>query len=425
MKISIIPIGDELLIGQVTDTNSGWIARHIAPAGWEVADVHVVGDNADEIRRAIDLAFATSQVVITTGGLGPTKDDITKGVLRDYFGGTMITDPEVTANINALFAKRGISMNPLTAAQAIVPSTARIIQNRVGTAPIMWFEREDGRVLVSMPGVPYETETMMAEAVFPALLERFPSPDHIEHAVVMVTDHTESALAIRLSGIEDSLPEYLHLAYLPKPNLIRLRIDGHHRDAEFIRSEVSRVHESIKALLGPAVLVDRDLTPAEVLIDECRRRGVTFASAESCTGGSIAGSITLVPGASDIMAGGVVAYSNEVKTRVLGVDPEGIASEGAVSIPVVRAMAEGVSHATGASLTVATSGIAGPGGGTPSKPVGTVCICARYQRHEDGEAVEVYETARFKGSRARVIEAATTRALILAVKILRSESPAG
>ena len=199
MKISVIPIGDELLIGQVTDTNSGWIARHIAPDGWEVADVHVTADNADEIRAAIERAFEHSQVVITTGGLGPTKDDITKGVLRDYFGGEMSTDPSVTENINAIFHRRGIAMNPLTAAQAIVPSSARIIQNRVGTAPIMWFERADGRVLVAMPGVPFETETMMAEAVFPALKDRFPSPDHIEHATLLVTDHTESALAMKLA----------------------------------------------------------------------------------------------------------------------------------------------------------------------------------------------------------------------------------
>lgn len=203
MKVSVIVIGDELLIGQVTDTNSGWIARHISPYGWEVNDVQTVGDNAEEIRRAIDRAFESSQVVLTTGGLGPTKDDITKSVLRDYFGGEMVTDPSVTENVNRIFARRGIKMNPLTAAQAIVPSSCRVIQNRVGTAPIMWFEREaDGKVLVSMPGVPFETSTMMAEAVFPALRERFPSPLHIEHAVLMVTDYTESGLAMKIAGWE-------------------------------------------------------------------------------------------------------------------------------------------------------------------------------------------------------------------------------
>ena len=241
MKVSVIVIGDELLIGQVVDTNSGWIARHISPYGWEVNDVQTVGDNADEIRRSIDRAFELSSVVLTTGGLGPTKDDITKSVLCDYFGGEMVTDNSVTENVNRIFARRGIKMNPLTAAQAIVPSSCRVIQNRVGTAPIMWFEREDGKVLVSMPGVPFETSTMMSEAVFPALRERFPSPVHIEHAVLMVTDYTESGLAMKISAWEESLPEHLHLAYLPKPGLIRLRLDGHHEDVAFIRDRKSVV----------------------------------------------------------------------------------------------------------------------------------------------------------------------------------------
>lgn len=418
MDVSIIVIGDELLIGQVTDTNSGWIARHISPAGWQVTDVQVVGDNADDIRAAIDRAFERSQVVLTTGGLGPTKDDITKGVLRDYFGGEMITDPAVTDNVNRIFARRGITMNPLTAAQAIVPSSARIIQNRVGTAPIMWFEREDGRVLVSMPGVPFETETMMAEAVFSALREHFPSHDHIEHAVIMVTDHTESALAMRLAEIEEAFPPHLHLAYLPKPGLIRLRIDGSHEDADFIRSEVARVHNQIKTLLGEAVLSDRDLTPAEILLEECRIHEITFASAESCTGGNIAHQLTLIPGASDVVAGGVVSYSNDVKMSLLGVSGETLAESGAVSIPVVRQMAAGVLAATGANISVATSGIAGPGGGSPEKPVGTVCICARLEQ-PGCEPREIYETAKFNGSRSRIIDSATTRALILAVKLLR------
>ncbi len=413
MKVSIIVIGDELLIGQVTDTNSGWIARHISPYGWEVNDVQTVSDSADDIRRAIDRGFALSDVVLTTGGLGPTKDDITKAVLRDYFGGEMITDPAVTENIHRIFNRRGIKMNPLTEAQAVVPSSCRVIQNRVGTAPIMWFER-DGQVLVSMPGVPFETETMMAEAVFPALRERFPSQVHIEHAVLMVTDYTESALAMKIAPWEEALPSYLHLAYLPKPGLIRLRLDGHHEDAAFIKAEVEREIARLKEILGPAVLADSDLTPAEILLKECVARGVTVATAESCTGGNIAHELTLIPGASEVVNGGVVSYSNDVKTRVLGVSADDIALHGAVSIPVVRQMAEGVQRVTASQLTVATSGIAGPGGGTEDKPVGTVCICARYGDRE------LYETARFNGSRERIINSSTTRALILAVKVLRS-----
>lgn len=413
MTVSIIVIGDELLIGQVTDTNSGWIARHIAPYGWEVNDVQTVSDKADDIRRAIDRAFERSRVVLTTGGLGPTKDDITKAVLRDYFGGEMITDPAVTENIHAIFNRRGIKMNPLTEAQAVVPSSCRVIQNRVGTAPIMWFERADGRVLVSMPGVPFETSTMMEEAVFPALRERFPSDVHIEHAVLMVTDYTESALAMKIADWEEALPDYLHLAYLPKPGLIRLRLDGHHADATFIKEEVRREIAALKAILGPAVLADSDLTPAEILLKECRERGLTVATAESCTGGNIAHELTLIPGASDVVNGGVVSYSNKVKSDVLGVRMDDIESYGAVSIPVVRQMAEGAQRVTSSDVAVATSGIAGPGGGTAEKPVGTVCICARYGDRE------LYETARFNGSRERIINSATTRALILAAKLVR------
>lgn len=411
MKVSIIVIGDELLIGQVTDTNSGWIARYITPWGWEVNDVQTIGDGAAEIRRAIDRAMELSDVVITTGGLGPTKDDITKQVMCEYFGGEMIHDPAVTENVNRIFARRGITMNPLTAAQAMVPSSCRVIQNRVGTAPIMWFEK-DGKVLVAMPGVPFETETMMAEAVFPALLERFPSKVHIEHRTLMVTDYTESALAMKIAAWEEALPEFLHLAYLPKPGLIRLRLDGHHEDAEMVKREMDSRIAELKKILGPAVLADSDMTPAEILLERARQASVTVATAESCTGGNIAHELTLIPGASDVVAGGVVSYSNGVKINVLGVDAADIDEHGAVSIPVVRQMAAGVARITGATLTMATSGIAGPGGGTQEKPVGTVCICARL-----GDK-EIYETARFNGSRQRIISSATTRALILACKLL-------
>lgn len=326
----------------------------------------------------------------------------------------MVTDPSVTENVNRIFARRGIKMNPLTAAQAIVPSSCRVIQNRVGTAPIMWFEREaDGKVLVSMPGVPFETSTMMAEAVFPALRERFPSPLHIEHAVLMVTDYTESGLAMKIAGWEEALPEYMHLAYLPKPGLIRLRLDGRHEDAAFIKKEVEREIAALKDILGPAVLSDEDLTPAEILLKECAAKGVTISTAESCTGGNIAHELTLIPGASEVVNGGVVSYSNEVKVNVLDVSAADIEAHGAVSIPVVRQMAAGAQRVASSRLAMATSGIAGPGGGSEEKPVGTVCICARLDDRE------LYETARFNGSRSRVIDSATTRALILAVKLVK------
>ena len=416
MNVSVIVIGDELLIGQVVDTNSGEIARIMAPSGWRVADVQTVSDSAPDIVRAIDRAMALSDVVLTTGGLGPTKDDITKRVLCEYFGGEMRLDEATLENVRAVVARRGIALNQLTADQAIVPTSAKIIQNEVGTAPVMWFER-DGKVLVSMPGVPFETRHMFAAKVFPMLLSHFGSDVAIEHSTLIVTGYTESALAMKIAEWETALPLHLHLAYLPKPGVIRLRIDGIHTDGGFIAGEVKRYASQLAAMLGDAVLAEEDLTPAEILLRDAASRGVMIATAESCTGGNIAHSLTIVPGSSQSMQGGVVAYSNEVKRRVLGVNAADLECHGAVSIPVVEQMARGACEATGATLAMATSGIAGPGGGTAEKPVGTVCIAVALK---DGEQWHTYsETAHFPGNRQRVIDAATTRALILAIKLLR------
>lgn len=417
MKLSIIVIGTELLLGQVTDTNSGDIARHIAPYGWEVNDVQTVDDKAADIYRAIDRAFELSDVVITTGGLGPTKDDITKGVLRDYFGGELVEDPAVLENVKDIVSRRGFRLNDLTAAQAIVPTSCRVIQNRVGTAPIMWFER-DGKVLVAMPGVPFETREMFQSEVFPQLRKKFHSDVDIEHAVLMVTDYTESGLAEKIASWEEALPPYLHLAYLPKPGLIRLRIDGAHADKDFITAEVRRAASELHEMLGDAVLATDDLTPAQILLRECVKRGLTLATAESCTGGNIAHELTLIPGSSEAFVGSVVSYSNEVKMSLLGVSEKTLADNGAVSLPVVHEMAEGALRATGAQVAVSTSGIAGPGGGTEEKPVGTVCMAAAVAMPDGTVVCDTY-TKHFPGNRGRVIDAATTRALIIAIKLLR------
>ena len=418
MQLSVIVIGDELLLGQVTDTNSGEIARHIAPYGWEVNDVQAVGDEAEEIRRAIDRAFELSDVIITTGGLGPTKDDITKGVLRDYFGGELVEDPAVLENVKQVVSSKGFKLNDLTAAQAIVPTSCRVIQNRVGTAPIMWFER-DGKVLVAMPGVPFETREMFQSEVFPQLREKYRTNVDIEHAVLMVTDYTESGLAEYIAAWEEALPPHLHLAYLPKPGLIRLRIDGAHPDKAFITEEVRRAAAELHEMLGDAVIATDDLTPAQILLKECGRLGLTLASAESCTGGNIAHELTLIPGSSEVFVGSVVSYSNEVKMNLLGVGAKTLEENGAVSLPVVREMAEGVLRATGAKVAVATSGIAGPGGGSEENPVGTVCIAAALLTPEGMTLCEA-ETYHFAGTRSRIIESSTTRALIKAIKLLRT-----
>lgn len=414
MKTIIIVIGDELLIGQVTDTNSGMIARLMAPHGWEVEQVMTVADDREAIREAVGRALDSTPVVLTTGGLGPTKDDITKAVLTDIFGGELREDPDVLANVREVVERRGLKLNDLTAAQAIVPTSCRVIQNRVGTAPLMWFERADGHILVAMPGVPFETREMFSSAVMPMLLKRFPSPDHIEHRTLVVADISESALATRLAPWESALPPYAHLAYLPKPGVVRLRIDGRHTDAGFLKKEIDRLADELAQLAAGNLICRGDITPARCLLDILVERHLTVGTAESCTGGNIAHTITAEPGSSAAMLGGVVSYSNDVKRRLLGVSEASLEAHGAVSIPVVKEMASGARKALGCDIALATSGIAGPGGAVPGKPVGTVCIAVATPWGLWAD------TFHFPGNRERVIDRATTTAIIRAIRELQS-----
>ncbi|WP_304611241.1 CinA family nicotinamide mononucleotide deamidase-related protein [Paramuribaculum intestinale] len=414
MKTTIIVIGDELLIGQVTDTNSGMIARLMAPHGWEVEQVMTVADDREAIREAVGRALDSTPVVLTTGGLGPTKDDITKAVLTDIFGGELREDPDVLANVREVVERRGLKLNDLTAAQAIVPTSCRVIQNRVGTAPLMWFERTDGHILVAMPGVPFETREMFSSAVMPMLLQRFPSPDHIEHRTLVLADISESALATRLAPWESALPPYAHLAYLPKPGVVRLRIDGRHTDAGFLKKEIDRLADELALLAAGNLMCRGDITPARCLLDMLVERHLTVGTAESCTGGNIAHTITAEPGSSAAMLGGVVSYSNDVKRRLLGVSEASLEAHGAVSIPVVKEMASGARKALGCDIALATSGIAGPGGAVPGKPVGTVCIAVATPWGLWAD------TFHFPGNRERVIDRATTTAIIRAIRELQS-----
>ena len=404
MDLSIIIIGDEILIGQVTDTNSGYIARRLGPHGWDLKRVLTVGDNAADIRAAIETCMADSRLVITTGGLGPTKDDITKAVMTDIFGGELKADAEVSANIRRVFERRGLQLNALTEAQALVPTSCRVIQNIYGTAPIMWFER-DGRVLIAMPGVPFETEGMIDGAVGDAISERFTPGMSIAHHTMMVSGITESGLARELDSFETSLPEGLHLAYLPTPGLIRLRLDGHSATSD-ITDTVEHYAALLRERLGELLVYDGDATAAMMAIEALRRRGLTVATAESCTGGNIAGAITSVAGCSDVYLGSVVSYANVVKINVLGVQATDIEAHGAVSREVVVAMARGAARVTGADCAVATSGVAGPGGGSPDKPVGTVWTAVHTP-----EGTEAF-VSHYPGNRQRVINRAVTEALL-------------
>lgn len=411
MDLSIIIIGDEILIGQVTDTNSGYIARRLGPQGWDLKRVLTVGDNAADIRASIETCMADSRLVITTGGLGPTKDDITKAVMTDIFGGELKADPEVSANIRRVFDCRGLQLNALTEAQALVPTSCRVIQNVYGTAPVMWFER-DGRVLIAMPGVPFETEGMIDGAVGDAISERFTPGMSIAHHTMMVSGITESGLARELDSFEASLPEGLHLAYLPTPGLIRLRLDGHSATGD-ITASVEHYAALLRERLGKLLVYDGDATAAMMAIEALRRRGLTVATAESCTGGNIAAAITSVAGCSDVYLGSVVSYANEVKINVLGVPAADIEAHGAVSREVVVAMARGAARVTGADCAVATSGVAGPGGGTPDKPVGTVWTAVHTP-----EGTEAF-VSHYPGNRQRVINRAVTEALLALTRKLK------
>lgn len=413
MKVSIIAIGDELLIGQVIDTNSGDIAKMLNPVGWQVHNVQVVSDNETDILRAIDFAFSTSDVVLTTGGLGPTKDDITKTSLCKYFGGELRQDDDTLKNVLEVVAKRGLKINDLTAAQAIVPTSCRVIQNLVGTAPIMWFERKN-KVLVAMPGVPFETRQMFREAVLPQLLKTFKTDIAIEHRTLIITGWSESKLATEISTWEDSLPGHIHLAYLPKPGLIRLRLDGIHCDKQFINNELNKYHKQLIEKFGEDVLFTQDNSVEEILLHYLNQTNLTVATAESCTGGHIAHLITSIPGCSSAFMGSIVAYSNEVKHRLLSVSIQTIASHGAVSIPVVEQMVNGACNALNTDCAIATSGIAGPGGGTLDKPVGTVCIAVKTPR---GIKSGIFH---FPGNRKRVIEHASTTAITMLIAQLRT-----
>lgn len=408
MKVTVICIGDELLIGQVIDTNSGFLARTIAPEGWEIDRTEIVGDNAADITDAIERAFTRTDVVLTTGGLGPTADDITKPVLCGIFGGGMRFDKSTERNVEEIMRRRGREMNELTRAQAIVPEAATIIRNSVGTAPILMFERE-GKTLVAMPGVPFETQEMFTSEVFPRLLRKYTSDTVTAHRTFIVAGLSESNLATHLADFEASLPEGLHLAYLPRPGIIRLRLDGHAPDHVTLDPLMDSYASRLRSEVEHWLIADEDLPTAAILLRHLIDRRLTVATAESCTGGNIAHEITLVPGSSEAMLGGVVSYSNEAKQNLLGVSGELIAAHGAVSIPVVEAMASGARKTLGADVAIATSGIAGPGGGTPEKPVGTVCVAVA------GPTGICSTTLHLTGTRDRIITRATSEALLMAI----------
>lgn len=410
MFAEIITIGDELLIGQVTDTNSAWMGRELNKAGIEVIRIVSVRDRAEEITEAVDDAMKRVDIVLVTGGLGPTKDDITKQTLCAYFGTELVFSEEVFENVKRVLAGR-IPMNALNKSQAMVPKDCIVINNRVGSASVSWFEK-DGKVLVSMPGVPQEMTTVMSEEVIPRLREKFDT-DVIIHRTFTVKNYPESVLAEKLEPWEMSLPECLKLAYLPKPGIIRLRLTGRGKNKEEVQMLMNMEAGKLEKLLGDDIF-DEDDTPLEILVGNLlKKKNLTVSTAESCTGGSIAARLTSIPGSSEYFKGAVVAYSNEIKESLLHVSAETLEERGAVSEETVIEMVKGAMETLKTDCAVSTSGIAGPGGGTKEKPVGTVWIAAAYKNE--------IRTMKQETNRGREmnVERAGNNALLLLLELLK------
>ncbi|WP_175629409.1 competence/damage-inducible protein A [Bacteroides acidifaciens] len=410
MFAEIITIGDELLIGQVVDTNSAWMGQELNKIGIEVLRVVSVRDREEEILEAIDNAMKRVNIVLVTGGLGPTKDDITKQTLCKFFHTELIFSKEVFENVKRVLAGK-IPMNALNKSQAMVPKDCTVINNPVGSASVSWFER-DGKVLVSMPGVPQEMTVVMTESVLPKLHERFHT-DVIIHQTVLVQNYPESVLAEKLEPWENALPECIKLAYLPKLGIIRLRLTGRGQKREEIKTLLDREKVKLEEILGEDIFCEED-TPLEIIVGELlKKKKLTVSTAESCTGGSIAARLTSIAGSSEYFNGSVVAYSNDVKTRLLHVAPETLERYGAVSEKTVIEMVKGAMKALKTDCAVATSGIAGPGGGTPEKPVGTVWIAAGYKNE-----IRTYKQETNRG-RAMNIERACNNALLMLRDLLK------
>ena len=368
--VEIITIGDELLYGQVIDTNSAWMGQELGKIGLRIRQISSVSDQAAEIVRALDEARARAQVVLLTGGLGPTKDDLTKHVLAKYFHSELALYEPSLRDVEAIFARFNRPMLEVNRQQAFLPTACTPLRNTVGTAPGMWFEGEDGVVFVSMPGVPFEMKHLMTTHVLPKLREKFQVPP-IEHAVLQTVGQGESFLAEQIAAWENQLPPNMKLAYLPSFGAVRLRLTATDDGQPDLRGRLEAQLPAVRALIGPYLFAEGEVTLEAALGARLAERGLTIGTAESCTGGTIAQRLTSVPGSSAYFLGSVVAYSNQVKVSQLGVSPDTLEQYGAVSEQTVREMAEGLRRTLGVDVAVATSGIAGPGGGTDEKPVGT------------------------------------------------------
>jgi nicotinamide-nucleotide amidase len=372
MRTEIITIGDEILIGQITDTNSSWLGQELSKIGIQVIHRTSVSDNAQAIVNALNSAKQRADIIITTGGLGPTKDDITKHTFASYFNTELVLNQEVLNWVRDIFKRRNLPMVDSNNAQALVPANCEVLFNRSGTAPGMLFD-EDGKIFISMPGVPFEMKVIFEEQCVPRLQKRFSLPVII-HRTILTCNIGESFLALKLENIENSLPPHIKLAYLPAVGMVRLRFSGSHTHYATLKDEIDEIITYVYDTVGDYIYGEENDTLEQVVGLLLKSQHKTLATAESCTGGYVSHLITSVPGSSSYYKGSIISYANEVKENELGVSIQILKAQGAVSEACVTQMAEGVRKKLNTDYAIATSGIAGPDGGTAEKPIGTVWI---------------------------------------------------
>lgn len=411
---SIITIGDELLIGQTIDTNSAWMAQELNKIGVWVKRRVAVGDTREDIWQALDDEAKTSQIILITGGLGPTADDITKPLLCDYFGGKMIVNEQVYEHVKNIFLKLKRPLIERNLKQAEVPDTCEVLMNVRGTAPGMLFRKAD-RVFISMPGVPHEMKGIMKSSVLPLLQKEFQMPV-ILHRTLLTAGAGESFIAERISSWEEALPPHIKLAYLPNYGMVRLRLTTSGIEKETLESDIDRLFLQLQELVKDILIVDTDTPLEKALGDLLLKKNKTLATAESCSGGYIAHLITAIPGSSVYFKGTVVAYAYDVKEKLLGVRHETLEVKGAVSEETVTEMLKGLLATTSADYGIATSGIMGPGGGTPDKPVGTVWVAV------GSKEKIVAKRLQFRFDRIKNIELTAANAMLMMFQLIENET---
>jgi len=372
MEADLITIGDEILIGQITDTNSAWMARKLNDEGISIRQITTISDKPAHILETLYESGKKASIVLVTGGLGPTSDDRTKSSLMTFFGTKLVEDKNVLEHIIQLLTPRGVGINQLNREQALVPVSATILPNKLGTAPGLWFDHQ-GTIFVFMPGVPFEMKYLMEYEVLPRIKKLFNAPKII-HRTILTQGLAESVLAEKISDWEDRLPECLSLAYLPRPQDVRLRLSANGEDQELLSQLIEDKIKELKQIIPENIFGYEDETLAGNIGKILIERGLSVSVAESCTGGNISHFFTQNPGSSRYFKGGIVAYSNELKTKLLGISAQMLSDKGAVSKEVVEAMAFAARQLLNSDFAIATSGIAGPDGGTSEKPVGTVWI---------------------------------------------------